>query len=262
MESVGGVMKENGALESCKPTLGIFGDSFGSLYCRNHIRYKNHSIMNNLGKPWPLLIEDYTVDVYASAGSDLYWSYKLYQENKHKYDKNVFVVTAPYRLSVKNQKTNQYIHLHHSSIAESVKERSSGYEKDLMDAALKYYQYIIDYDKDLLFYNLLIKELEKENVLIVHGFGDYGLINVFDMESSVWGLKLNFQRGEKFKDFRYCHMTYENNLILAKEITHCLQNNCSFEFDLKKFYKPGKKERDKYVIETDVIEKWLKNNDI
>jgi hypothetical protein len=240
--------------------LGIFGDSFASLFCRNHKRYATHPIMKNLGKPWPLLLNNYDVTNYAASGSDLYFSYKLYKENKHKHEKNIFVITAPYRLSVNNQITKEIVHLHHSSIANSIKDRSTGYEKELMDAVLKYYEYVIDYEKDLLFHNLMIEELKKENVLLIHGFGEKGLINVFDMESSVWGLTLNFQRGEKFKDFRYCHLTKENNEILAQIITDCLKNNKPFEFDLKKFYKPLKSEKDKYVIKTYIIEKWLKNN--
>ena len=45
-----------------------------------------------------------------------------------------------------------------------------------------------------------------------------------------------FQAG--YSDARKCHLCEENNLILGKQIQHCLENNLDLDIDIEKFVTP------------------------
>jgi hypothetical protein len=45
-----------------------------------------------------------------------------------------------------------------------------------------------------------------------------------------------FQAG--YSDARKCHLCEENNLILGKQIQHCLENNLELTIDIEKFVTP------------------------
>jgi hypothetical protein len=48
-----------------------------------------------------------------------------------------------------------------------------------------------------------------------------------------------FQAG--YSDARKCHLCEENNLILGKQIQHCLENNLDLTIDIEKFVTPPRK---------------------
>ena len=46
-------------------------------------------------------------------------------------------------------------------------------------------------------------------------------------------------------------MTEQNNIILAKQIQYCIDNNNQFVFDLKKFTEPRMEEKNRYIYNTE-----------
>lgn len=73
--------------------LGIFGDSFADP-TGGHISRPDMDMM-----AWPYLFpqEQYQVGLHSGAGSSLYYSWHLFQQHQHLYDRVVFVVTTPGR---------------------------------------------------------------------------------------------------------------------------------------------------------------------
>ena len=72
--------------------IGLFGDSFACKKMRTHKRYEGHPGFANIGKPWFEYLP-HEITSFGESGSDLYYSYNLYLENRHKFDKNIFIFT-------------------------------------------------------------------------------------------------------------------------------------------------------------------------
>lgn len=236
--------------------IGVFGDSFATRWMRTHKRYKGHPGFDKIGKPWFEYLP-YDVIAFGESGSDIFYSYKLYLENRRNFDKTVFIATAPGRLSVKDRQ-KEYRHYNSNVIAEIHKTRSSGNEHDFLDSVIRYFKDIQDFDKEIVFWNLIKDDIKKDtNCLLIEGFGDNGLKDIFQMENSIWGVTFKDNHSPNIKDFRYCHMTQENNQILANKIEDCLSNNKQFVFDINDFYRPTLEDKNKYIHNTQEMEEWL-----
>lgn len=241
--------------------IGIFGDSFAATTTRNHKIYEGHPILDEIGKPWPVLLkETYTdVDIFAQAGSDLYFSYKLFKDNFQSYDKNIFIVTSAGRRSVSLEGKN-YLHFSNSLLAEHINDRTEGIEKDISAAAINWFRYLLDYEREDLFHDLMVKEIKKidPNCLIIHSFDNkhsLGLINIFKMENHCWNADIK-NGDRKHKDFRYCHMTKENNQIMHDKINYCIRTSSEFNLNLTEFRKPKIEEYKKYILTIHEAEQW------
>ena len=235
--------------------VGLFGDSFACKQMRTHKRYEGHTGFTNIGKPWFEYLP-YEITTFGESGSDLYYSYNLYLKNKHKFDKTIFIATSPGRLSLKNLKGN-YKHYNSHVIAQKHKGRV---KEDLLDTVIRYFEYILDYDKDETICELMKKDIsEDKNCFLIEGFGSRGLVNLFHMENKTWNITFKDNHNSEFKDFRYCHMTEPNNIIFAKQIQKCLENNKQFVFDLTTFVKPSMEEKNRYILRTEDLEGWLGN---
>ena len=236
--------------------VGVFGDSFATRWMRTHERYKGHPGFDDIGKPWFEYLP-YNVETFGESGSDIYYSYDLYLQNYKKFDKTVFIATAPGRLSVKDYK-NEYRHYNSNVIAEIHKSRSSGKEAEFLDSVIGFFKYVQDFDREVTVWNLIKDDVKKDrNCLFIEGFGDNGLKDIFQMENSVWGVTFKDTHSPDIKDFRYCHMTKENNQILASKVENCLSNSQDLVLNINHFYTPTIKEKSKYIYSTQEMEEWL-----
>ena len=77
------------------------------------------------------------------------------------------------------------------------------------------------------------------------------------MENSAWNIQFKDNHSPGIKDFRYCHMTEQNNIILAKQIQDCIDNNNQYVFDLKKFAEPRMEEKNRYIFNTEDLNVYL-----
>ena len=236
--------------------IGLFGDSFACKKMRTHKRYEGHPGFANIGKPWFEYLP-HEITSFGESGSDLYYSYNLYLENRHKFDKNIFIATSPGRLSIKNLK-EEYLHYNSHIIAQKHKTRTGGFEADFLDSVIRYFKHILDNDKEKLICNLIKKDImQDKDCLFVEGFGPNGLITLFQMENKIWNISFKDNHNPKVRDFRYCHMTEQNNIIFADQIQDCIANNKQYIFDLEKFAKPSVEEKNRYIFNTEDLEVWL-----
>lgn len=236
--------------------VGIFGDSFATKYMHTHKRYKGHLGFNKIGKPWFEYL-DYDIETFGQSGSDVFYSYDLYLKNKHRFDKTIFISTSTNRLSVKDLDEN-YLHYNSHVIAEIHKSRTKGNEADFLESVVRYFKHILDTSKDEIIFKLIIDDIKKDkNCLLINGFGDNGLIEIFQMENKAWNIKFKDNHDPEIKDFRYCHMTEENNQIFAKAVNSWLSNNIAYKLKIKDFVKPQVTDKNKYIFRTTVLESWL-----
>lgn len=73
-------------------SIGIYGDSFTA--------GRVNAAVNGLPYHWSTLLQKYfscELENYGAPGSSIYYSYLKFQENYHKHDVNIFLVTEPYR---------------------------------------------------------------------------------------------------------------------------------------------------------------------
>lgn len=226
--------------------IGLFGDSFACKEMRTHKKYAGHSGFKNIGKPWFEYLP-YDITSFGESGSDLYYSYNLYLKNRHKFDKNIFIATSPGRLSIKNLE-NQYLHYNSHVVSRKHKIKAGG----VKDSVIGYFTYIFDDDKEESICNLIKKDISQDkDCLLVEGFGPNGLVSLFYMENKIWNITFKDNHNPSLTDFRYCHMTEQNNIIFAKQIQDCIDNNNQYVFDLKKFAEPRMEEKNRYIFNTE-----------
>jgi len=226
--------------------IGLFGDSFACKEMRTHKKYVRHSGFTNIGKPWFEYLP-YDITSFGESGSDLYYSYNLYLKNRHKFDKNIFIATSLGRLSIKNLE-NQYLH-YNSSSCHNLKSKIN---KHIEDSVIGYFTYIFDDDKEENICNLIKKDISQDkDCLLVEGFGPNGLVSLFHMENKIWNITFKDNYNPSLTDFRYCHMTEQNNIIFAKQIQDYIDNNNQYVFDLKKFAEPRIEEKNRYIFNTE-----------
>jgi len=227
--------------------IGIFGDSFASAELKCHQDYPAYVEKQVLGKSWPeLLSTDFEIKNFAVSGSDLFYSFNLYQKHKEDFDKTIFVITSPFRLQVSDgEKIYRFNNL--ADLEDLV-------DTKIKDAVFSYYRYILDEEKELYFYNYMIDTVYKDkNCIAINGFGDEGLINVFEMENKIFNTESRSSRRGNFLDFRYCHMTAENNKRLAKKLFDCIVHDIDYSFDLSYFKKPDISQKSIYIVRKDSV---------
>lgn len=228
--------------------VAIYGDSFGY---EDLLFNEYHPNVEKIGKSWVSYLKDYyRVDNFCKPASDLYYSYKQFLNNYKKYDKNIFLITSPGRLSFKFN--TDFIHSHNliSAMGKLKIEKNSDNQKALQ-AAIDYFNFIQDIERDKCIDNLLIKEIIQldSNALVINCFGDNGLYNITKLEDSTWNIKLTYSALDSLLDIRYSHMTKENNLVLFDIVKDCIDNNKKFVFNLSNFNSPAMKQKDLYLVQ-------------
>lgn len=227
--------------------VGVFGDSFAA---QHHL---------GIGSPWPAMLNDqFNLDVtsYGVNGSSLEYSYRKFDEMHSQYDKIVFVITGPGRLTLplpeeyKDACLGQLRHITGVASFKATVERLFSDVRYLKNTALAlegYYNYILDFDKDKLFHRLLIKEIKsiRPDALLIpclyltgeENWHQRNTLNcISDIDVNNYGL---VQEKAMWADKRHCHMSQENNLIFASMVAEWI-NTGSFNFDITKFVKSDK----------------------
>ena len=218
--------------------IAIFGDSFATrmyaetastedgflkeIYAvcnRPYSKKETELLKKNWGvryKPW---VDYLDADVFGASGSDLYYSYNQFINHHKRYEKCIFVITSPYRIS-----TNMNGWIHCSSYDDAVEKikfstdfKTKSYFRSLAD----YFKniYYKDLEKPKMVHQAMLDSitLKRPDTLFVNGYLD--LIAVCNLELEAWNLTHDeSQDYKKYLDLRQCHMTRENNKIFAKYI--------------------------------------------
>lgn len=218
--------------------IGVFGDSF----CHNYdnLGDKNYS--------WYNMLRSYGHDVttFGRAGSSLLWSAKQIKQQYDKFDFVIWIITSPQRISI--ELDEKPYHMHFSSpdsngwlAVRSLKLDSS---KDKMRAVEMWFKYLMDLNDQVLISQSLLclyKNLYS-NLLMLPGFQDSfypfdtkpDMFNLYDLcvkEAMHYGAEKNNMLA---RDIRLCHLSIENNAILARLINDNLQPGL-FQTDYNNF---------------------------
>lgn len=226
--------------------IGIFGDSYAD---HHHI---------GTGTPWHRILRNqFNLDATSHGvnGSSLHYSYSRFKEIQESYDKIVFLLTGPGRLTL--PLPNEYLDLlqawEHVTSAEAFNSKieqhniKPPYLRNTGKALDGYYKYIMDVDKDALFHQLLVKEIKhiRPDALLIPCFYLTGEENWHhsSMMSTISDLDLTHYNLDHeramWADIRHCHMSQENNYVFASMIAEWAKTG-SFNFKIDKFVKSYK----------------------
>jgi len=233
--------------------VAVFGDSFADeIINKREAGYKS----------WvELLREKYYSDLtcYAEAGSSMYFSYDLFLENHEKYDKIIFIMTTPGRLTIpkyipfKQADITRYMyHVNNIRTAQEHLVNNAFLMTEpgtqATKAAIEYYKFLYDpiFDSRL---HLLMKEhiLEIRRDTIMVDTLDQGLSAIAYYEFDPSGTRP--AEMWKYRDRRMCHFSPRNNEILAdKMFEWCNGTPVPSRLDLKDFEVPSKEELERLLV--------------
>ena len=225
--------------------IGIYGDSFGD----SHHNFKNLSKdkkqrLDAVGDSWvEILAKKYQVTNFCKYSSSFSWSVNNFVKTQNQFDKVIFLVTSPDRITMgfphQNQPTPHMVDLHNSKLWQD-RAKKEGWSKHL-NAVLDYYVYVHNKELVRLSHDALlayIKSIRSDTILIPcfeHSYKNHGncMSDIYQMENNKWGVKDPIT----IRDIRKCHMTKENNKIFANFIEQNLNNN-DVTIDISQFKVP------------------------
>ena len=244
--------------------IGVFGDSFASL-----------KFEQNLTPTWvDILSEKYDVTNFALPSSNLYYSVNKLKEEHEQFDKIILVATVPGRLQIPDwidAGINQHRYatnllnveseLSHWHSLTTEEKGYLGINFNLIrafEAARDYFIYLDDQKYNSYIQKLMIDEilrLRNDTIIIPVNIDSFGsdpktmnirtLSDISHKENFAWHETYqNLQTrkiGTNLRDFRNCHMTAENNVILAKKAEEWLSGSM-VEIRLDDFVTPMNKE--------------------
>lgn len=229
--------------------IAIYGDSFGNTELKN-IQGDNIS----RGFAWvELLAKKYDVVNFSESGSSLMYSYELFLKNNKDFDYNIFLVTSENRITVPPHSYlgNWFKHINFSSIE---LYKNNKYDPDpikqiqitdTINAIEGYYKFLYNDTHVHITHKLIIDSISNinKNTLIIPCFktefiNSLSLNDITCHEFSksnthykIHSKYVNFPivNDENGKwtcgDYRKCHLSEENNLILFDYIDNAIINN-------------------------------------
>jgi hypothetical protein len=218
-------------------TLAIFGDSYG----------RSGGYDNN-EKDWVKFIEDtgeYNITNFSKGGSPLWYSYDLFVKNKDKFDKIIFLITAPHRIGLVSPIS--VLHPFQNNNVRIKVDLASGKEKEQYQTIIDYYDLIHDYNREETIHQLMVENISRiRNDAIIYPcfftsyLDDIPLYEITKFEDACLGLNKEIQ--EKFykegrRDSRNCHMTESNNKIVSQLFLNRL-NGINYKLDVGQLVKP------------------------
>jgi hypothetical protein len=231
--------------------VGIFGDSFAQVP-----EFKN---TENQTLCWPEIIaQQYKTENYALSGSCLYYSVDKFKTYHANFDKIIFLVTSPDRFGFndyvvdycdKDFTLRKFKHAQNLATVESRLEElktlpADPIIKQAMETAKNYYIYINDNRKNNYLQSLMLEDVKRTRPDTIFipcfphswiGVASKTLSEIQQLENDHWGHNV-MNSGNK-TDIRYCHLTEENNRILANEVVKWI-NGEPVHLDLSKFKTP------------------------
>jgi hypothetical protein len=197
--------------------IAIFGDSFASYHSKE-----------NTTLSWPQVLGfKYRVNNYAESASSLYFAISKFLEHHAEYDKVIFFITSPGRLTL--PESSNFVDSHGNAIRhvtfESANRVSTAqktgwaypeHTSKMFDAAAEYFKYIQNDNYDEYTHALMINHIKlvRPDALFVDCFKS--LFEITKLENAHY--KITNDTMSKYVDVRNCHLTKKNNEMLAGAI--------------------------------------------
>jgi hypothetical protein len=221
--------------------IGIFGDSFAD----DRTMWVEH--FKDVGPSWIDYLRDQNIEIdnYAFGGSGLYFSYEKFISNFQKYDKIIFLVTSPGRISLPD-KDGKYSHWYGPAMVEKDLATCFDYNKKVrLNAVRDYFMYVKNDKFDNLVHDLLIENISKkhDSMLMIPSFiysrirSPMPFIKISEFEAAFCNLTDVLPHSQGLQDARKCNICEENNLMVAEEVFNWVKTY-KFNLDPKKFNTP------------------------
>lgn len=224
--------------------IGIFGDS----WAKTIVSHGTKEIHDGYAW-WELLAEKYEITNFGIPGSSVYFSYEEFHKHHSKFDKIIFLATEPGRLTfevgseIKHNRLSAEFKRHCNSYA-----TADYYSKVFIDvrfpedtarlnAAKEYFLWILNKKEQSEYKRLMLNEIKnlRPDALILNPAHSWDpvnrqvitcLLDISNMEVDSFGqgsLQDLMSRG--YSDIRPCHLSRENNKILADKISNWIEHS-------------------------------------
>ena len=194
-------------------TLAIFGDS-----------YARSDATDIQEKSWHEFMDGYHITNFGDPGSCLWYSYDLFLQNHSKFDKIIFLVTSPNRITLTGP-TVIYRNQNYKTAKIKI-ELTTGKELEQYKTVRDYYELIHDVRKDAVTHQLMVSDIKQIRLdAVVYPCFDNTwshespLYNITKFEDQYLGMTPEMRRElyrKGLRDSRACHMIEENNKVVAK----------------------------------------------
>lgn len=200
--------------------IAIFGDSYA----------EKNRMSNQLS--WFELLEEHghQVTSFGEGGSSVVYSASLIEQHSDKFDFLIWAVTNPPRLSIQIDEKPNVLHFTQGNSHSNNKFKSVE-TKNKINAVEQYFKYLLDFQDQELIASALVNYMmtKHSNLMIIPCFHDplrldFNLFVLCEKEINYyfpnWDLVEFF---ETYRDMRRCHLSLENNKILADLIAKQLK---------------------------------------
>jgi hypothetical protein len=186
-----------------KLKIGLFGDSVA--YHPTHVKDIPY---------YELLKIDFDLTNHGMMGSSLFFSYRELSKHHQYYDFIVFCPTSHGRLTLTDDNALtvrgiRSVHAKSNTPDDSLHFDDSLRNKFILDAITKYYTYIYNDEKELLFHNLLLEKIKFLHPRILM----LDLFNWIRAEKSFYQIPF-----DHLPDYRHNHLTQTNHIGVYKFI--------------------------------------------
>ena len=218
--------------------LGIYGDSFACINTRWDFPRDDSP---HLGISWIELLENsgHQINNYAISGSAFMYSYEKFLMEHKNNDLNIFVVSSPHRVYVK-QLDGMRLFGHTWVDGEYQRVKNLPWyprqqiHLEILKSAETYLKLWVDWDMIAHIQHVLVNNLWNlaPNTIVIPGFPnciEQTSINLF--YAAKYELKLVNEIEHKNFNFgrldckRKCHFSNENNIILGNKVVRAIDNN-------------------------------------
>lgn len=205
-----------------KDKVGIFGDSFA-----DELVYTSGITPTKNPISWPVLLADehkLRVTNFARGGTSVFYSYKEFLLNRHKFESIVFVVTESSRLYNKGPVIISNLNTIEEFLATHTAEEP---RYSMYLAAKMYYEHLYDTEYGLFVRDKIVEEVsrickeEKKKLIFIPAFQKcketttYFNISLYEIVTKELMTQFGDSIYRKESTLRACHMSKNNNMHLA-----------------------------------------------
>ncbi len=215
--------------------IGIYGDSFA---VAKQQKQHDQSWFEYIGE------QGHDVTTFGKNAGSLFHSMKQFLKTQHIFDLNIFVITSPHRFVIPKHFDEfhedwRYIaglYNTETYINDAKHEKAPTEVIDILTAAEQYILHIQDIEYDKYIHNLMIAEISRirPDTILIPCFsssmddlgGNIPLLTINEEENKSLGKNWNKEWERLIRshvDLRRCHMTQENNIMLAKKILNFIE---------------------------------------
>lgn len=200
--------------------IGVFGDSFAEQVWEDRIWW---TVLNQMG---------HDVTSHGEGGSSITFSALRLEQYAHEYDFNIWVLSAPCRISFRRRNTNDWIHAVSGAGAPMLADSTlTSLEKRKLEIIKEYIAYLAEIDQEELVGESIARWMliKHPNLMIIPGFSQplsdihFNLRHLSDWELSHYLSAADVHEFyTDYTEMRAAHLVDDNNKILAELINQNL----------------------------------------